>query len=31
MSGNRQVSEGRGDSWQTVANHLPPIYAVRFG
>ncbi len=30
-TGNLYVSEDRGDSWQTVANNLPPIYSVRFG
>jgi hypothetical protein len=30
-TGNLYVSEDRGDSWQTVGNNLPPIYAVRFG
>lgn len=30
-TGNLYVSENRGDSWTTVANNLPPIYAVRFG
>jgi photosystem II stability/assembly factor-like uncharacterized protein len=30
-TGNLYVSENRGDSWQTVANNLPPIYSVRFG
>jgi photosystem II stability/assembly factor-like uncharacterized protein len=30
-TGNLYVSENRGESWQTVANHLPPIYSVRFG
>jgi photosystem II stability/assembly factor-like uncharacterized protein len=30
-SGNLYVSEDRGDTWQTVANNLPPIYSVRFG
>ncbi len=29
--GNLYVSDDRGDSWQTVANNLPPIYSVRFG
>ena len=24
------VSEDQGDSWQTIATHLPPVYAVRF-
>jgi photosystem II stability/assembly factor-like uncharacterized protein len=30
-TGNLYVSENRGDSWQTVATNLPPIYSVRFG
>jgi photosystem II stability/assembly factor-like uncharacterized protein len=30
-TGNLYVSEDRGDSWQVVANNLPPIYSVRFG
>jgi photosystem II stability/assembly factor-like uncharacterized protein len=30
-TGNLYVSENRGDSWQPVANNLPPIYSVRFG
>jgi photosystem II stability/assembly factor-like uncharacterized protein len=30
-TGNLYVSESRGDSWQAVANNLPPIYSVRFG
>jgi hypothetical protein len=29
-TGNLWVSEDQGDSWQAVANHLPPIYCVRF-
>lgn len=29
-TGNLYVSTDRGDSWQTVANNLPPIYSVRF-
>lgn len=29
-TGNLYVSEDRGDSWQTAANNLPPIYSVRF-
>ncbi len=29
--GNLWVSETQGDSWQCVSQHLPPIYAVRFG
>lgn len=30
-TGNLFVSEDHGDSWQTVAHHLPPIYSVRVG
>ena len=30
-TGNLWVSETQGDSWQCVSQHLPPIYAVRFG
>lgn len=30
-TGNLFVSEDRGRHWQDVANHLPPIYSVRFG
>lgn len=30
-TGNLYVSENRGDTWQVVANNLPPIYSVRFG
>lgn len=30
-TGNLYVSEDRGDSWQSVATNLPPIYSVRFG
>lgn len=30
-TGNLYVSEDRGESWQTAANNLPPIYSVRFG
>jgi photosystem II stability/assembly factor-like uncharacterized protein len=29
-TGNLYVSEDRGESWQTVANNLPPVYSVRF-
>lgn len=29
-SGGLWVSEDQGDSWQSVAQHLPPIYCVRF-
>ncbi len=30
-TGNLYVSDDRGESWQTVANNLPPVYSVRFG
>jgi len=30
-TGNLYVSGDRGESWQAVANNLPPIYSVRFG
>lgn len=30
-TGNLYVSEDRGESWQSVANNLPPIYSVRLG
>jgi len=30
-TGSLWVSAGGGESWQTISNHLPPIYAVRFG
>lgn len=30
-TGGLWLSEDRGDSWQSLAAHLPPIYAVRFG
>jgi photosystem II stability/assembly factor-like uncharacterized protein len=30
-TGNLYVSEDGGEGWMTVANNLPPIYAVRFG
>jgi hypothetical protein len=29
-TGSLWISEDGGDSWQTVASNLPPIYAVRF-
>ena len=29
-TGNLYVSEDRGESWQAVAQNLPPIYSVRF-
>ena len=30
-TGSVWVTEDQGDSWQTVGEHLPPVYAVRFG
>ncbi|QDV05137.1 Ycf48-like protein [Planctomycetes bacterium Poly30] len=30
-TGNLYVSEDRGESWEGVAHHLPPVYSVRFG
>jgi photosystem II stability/assembly factor-like uncharacterized protein len=30
-NGNLYVSEDRGESWQTLGHHLPPIHSVRFG
>jgi photosystem II stability/assembly factor-like uncharacterized protein len=30
-TGNLYASDDRGETWQTVANNLPPVYAVRFG
>jgi hypothetical protein len=29
-TGNLYASDDGGESWQTVSNHLPPIYCVRF-
>ncbi len=29
-TGNLWLSDDQGDTWQTVSNHLPPIYCVRF-
>ncbi len=29
-TGSLWVTEDQGDSWQTVSEHLPPVYAVRF-
>jgi hypothetical protein len=29
-TGSLWVSDDGGDTWQTVSNHLPPVYAVRF-
>jgi photosystem II stability/assembly factor-like uncharacterized protein len=30
-TGNVFVSEDRGDRWQVVSHHLPPVYSVRMG
>ncbi|MCY1312860.1 hypothetical protein D9M70_633270 [compost metagenome] len=30
-TGHLWLSEDAGDSWDLVAGHLPPIFAVRFG
>jgi len=30
-TGNVYLSEDRGDSWQCLANNMPPVYSVRFG
>lgn len=30
-TGNLYLSEDRGETWQCLANNLPPIYSVRFG
>ncbi len=29
-TGSLYVSDDQGDTWQTVSEHLPPVYAVRF-
>ena len=29
-TGSLWVTDNQGDSWQTISNNLPPIYAVRF-
>ncbi|MCW8131303.1 MAG: exo-alpha-sialidase [Planctomycetota bacterium] len=29
-TGSFWISENGGDAWQTVSNHLPPVYCVRF-
>jgi hypothetical protein len=29
-TGGLWISENRGDSWQCISAHLPPIAAVRF-
>jgi len=29
-TGSLWVSEDQGDSWQTISQHLPPVYCVRF-
>jgi hypothetical protein len=30
-TGSLWVSENQGDSWETISEHLPPVYCVRFG
>ena len=30
-TGNCWASADAGESWQEVAGHLPPVYALRFG
>jgi hypothetical protein len=30
-TGGLWLSEDRGERWQCISAHLPPIYAVRFG
>lgn len=30
-TGNVYLSEDRGETWQCLSHHLPPIYSVRFG
>lgn len=30
-TGNVYLSEDRGDSWQSLGHHFPPVYSVRFG
>jgi photosystem II stability/assembly factor-like uncharacterized protein len=30
-TGSLWVTENQGDAWETVGEHLPPVYAVRFG
>ncbi len=30
-NGNLYASEDGGESWETVGNHFPPVYSVRFG
>ena len=29
-TGNLWLSDDQGDRWQTVSEHLPPVYCVRF-
>lgn len=29
-TGGVWISENRGDAWQCISAHLPPVYAVRF-
>ena len=30
-TGNLFVSDDRGDHWECVTHHIPPVYSVRFG
>lgn len=30
-TGGLWISDNRGDAWQCISAHLPPVYAVRFG
>ena len=30
-TGNVYLSEDRGETWQCLGNHFPPVYSVRFG
>lgn len=30
-TGSLWISDNGGDEWATISNHLPPVYAVRFG
>ena len=30
-TGNVYLSEDRGETWQCIGNHFPPVYSVRFG
>jgi hypothetical protein len=30
-TGSLWISEDKGDSFETLSNHLPPVYCTRFG